>query len=265
MSNYKETDIQASGYQRCHTIVIQNPYGQKPVVTFQEEAIYIKAGSNEVFHDKLIADSQGGVLLKNVNDYNEMFTLWNPSTQTRTDKQVSMGEVYALIWSVYMNEALKRDAGIAKQKFIDDFWAEDKVKRDTQGFQVKALEDAFLQQDATDLATAEAAAQALEDQFVEQDALDKAAAEELAATKETDEEKQAVMIAYEEAKAQKRMATDNEKQDIMDAYGQARLVKLAELQAQITPITDAYNTWKNARLSTLEADAQAAYDAVING
>lgn len=105
MSKYQESAVSADQYQRCYKITIHNPYGLQQSVQFDEEQIF-KRQDGSVVHDELRAP-----IVKNITNLSETVPLYNPITQQKIGKDVTLQDVYVMIWSVYMNEALKRDRG----------------------------------------------------------------------------------------------------------------------------------------------------------
>jgi hypothetical protein len=120
-------------------------------------------------HDKV------GTLTKLITDVNETFPVYNPVTQTKVGQDASVGQLYALIWSVYMNEAIKRDAALAKAATENDYRVQAEVAARAYDTEAAALAATFDIENAA--------------------ALDAATA--LAATKATDEEKALVMAEYD--------------------------------------------------------------------
>lgn len=166
-NKYLETPISTAVYQRCEEIRIFNPYQAVPTVMFMEEQVLTRSNGS-VLHDKV------GTLTKLITDVNETFPIYNPVTQTKVGQDASIGQLYALIWSVYMNEALKRDAYNAKTESL-------RVSQDQATAAAAAYQDEVNAVNAT---------------FTSDDATARAAAEALADTKATEEEKALVMAAY---------------------------------------------------------------------
>jgi hypothetical protein len=146
-------------------------------VQFEEEQI-IKRADNSILHDNL------STITMLINDYAATFPVYNPVTQVKTGTTGTVAQLYAMIWSVYINQAVLRDAYLATVA------VEQAAQTAAQVASAKVI---------TDVAALYAA-------FTTEDANDLAAAEALAATKATQEEKDVVMADYQTAKAAKVVA-----------------------------------------------------------
>lgn len=179
MSKYTETTVSAAAYQRCKKITIYNPYQEAPTVQFEEEQI-IKRADNSV-----LKDPQGTITML-VNNFNDSFPVYNPLTQAKTGTNGTIAQLYALVWSVYMHQAVQRDAHLAKVAVEQAAQTASNALRTQHQADIAALSAAFDAADATDLAAAEA----------------------LAATKATQEEKDVVMADYQTAREVKVVAVN---------------------------------------------------------
>ena len=104
MSDYKETAVNGTQWQRCCAINIQNDYGRTPRVTFGEEQITLVNGENFIQHL--------GPL--NVNfDPSAVIELRNPADGTLLGASMTQGQIHVALWSLYMQMAAQRDAGNA--------------------------------------------------------------------------------------------------------------------------------------------------------
>lgn len=103
MTKYQESSISAAEYQRCMRIVIENEYQKAPLVNFYEETIITRADGT-VIHQPV-----GGINMA-VTDPTTAFDVYDPDTQEKTGATATLSQIYTLIWSVYMTEALKRDS-----------------------------------------------------------------------------------------------------------------------------------------------------------
>jgi hypothetical protein len=180
MSKYIETPMDAATYQRCSQIIIANPYQAPPVVTFSEEQI-IKRADGSVLHDALLLP-----ISKTFSDPAYAFPIYNPTNQQKTGQSATVAQVYALIWSVYMFEATKRDATKAKDAVLAQFEATAMAA----------------------MAAAIASAKPVRDAFSAQDAVDKAALLAAIATAATQDEKDAATVAYDIARSAKLAASE---------------------------------------------------------
>jgi hypothetical protein len=105
MVNYNETTITGESYQRTNRIIIENPYQGAPVILFEEQKIF-NLGDGEVIQKPI------GILHVDF-DPSEEISIIDPTTNTDTGQTVTMGEIYALIYSVYWQKAATRDSFLA--------------------------------------------------------------------------------------------------------------------------------------------------------
>jgi hypothetical protein len=205
MSKYIETTIAAAEYQRCRTIIIQNPYQASPTVSFDEESIFKKSDGT------IIKEPKGGIN-KIIDDYSYQVPVYNPLTQQKTGQSAPISQIYTLIWSVYMHEATKRDAALAKA----------------------LVKQSYVTVCATKLEAFRVVTTALGTDFFTQDTADFLAAQALADTKETPEEKAAVMADYDTARNVKLLQKNTEVQTATEAYNDDKVASDAqnELDAQ---------------------------------
>lgn len=213
-SKYTETQVNTAAYQRCKEIRIYNPYGEKPTVQFVEEQL-LKRPNGGVIHD------EAGTITKPIGDYNETFPVYNPMTQVKTGQTASIAQLYAMIWSVYMNEAVLRDAYLAK------------VAVGNAGRDAEIAAQAAYEASIRDVSAA----------FDTQDAADLAAATADAETKATQDEKDAVMAAYAAAKQTKVTAVDAELTTLRTDYATAKAAAATKL---VTDAQAAYDAVINA-------------------
>lgn len=100
MPDYKEVNVEARKWQRCKTITIENPYQGQAAVHMAEEEM---------------ADIGGNLVARGVPGMSfpfnpqEIIQLRNPSTGEPSGATVSMAEVYAILWSLYIGKAIERD------------------------------------------------------------------------------------------------------------------------------------------------------------
>jgi len=103
MSNYKQTSVVGESWVRAYSININNLINQSKTVHFQEE--------------KAIVTGDGDVLTKRVGEVSEQFTQATANTEfplldPETGQVVGTAkysEVYAILHSLYMHLAQKRD------------------------------------------------------------------------------------------------------------------------------------------------------------
>ena len=104
MPDYKESAVSGKQWQRCRAIEIDNPYGAMPVVRFFEEMRTQVGGQS-------VSVPVGGIT-QNFDDPGKIFQLCNPMTGEQTGQTMTHGEVYAVLWSLYMALAEERDAEV---------------------------------------------------------------------------------------------------------------------------------------------------------
>jgi len=102
MPDYKESQISGTSWQRCRAIRINNPYGAMPSIAFDEERRF-------AIGDRTIGETTGGII-KDFDNPAQTFPLFNPATGEPTGQTMTYGEVYAVLWSLYMGLAAERDA-----------------------------------------------------------------------------------------------------------------------------------------------------------
>ena len=113
MANYKETDLAGVSWIRCRTVTIVNPMvgtidiGTKqpsvPTAYFQEEKVISIDGS------KTLVDI--GSCQKKFNP-SEVINIRNPDTGELTGNTSSHGDLYKVLYSLYLQTALERDEAI---------------------------------------------------------------------------------------------------------------------------------------------------------
>lgn len=101
MPNYNESSISGTAYTRCNQVVINNPKGGVPSMAFLEER-FIELGADSV------ARPTGSIQASFRAD--GVFPLINPGTGEPTGDTMTHQQVYAVLYSLYISEALARDA-----------------------------------------------------------------------------------------------------------------------------------------------------------
>jgi hypothetical protein len=100
--NYKESTVSGQAWQRAKVIQIWNEYGQAPRVEFIEEKV-ISLGDNEVIKQPT------GSVGKTIEDFTETIQIINPETGADTGTTMTIEQVYAAIFSLYLKLAQNRD------------------------------------------------------------------------------------------------------------------------------------------------------------
>lgn len=102
MSDYKESSIAGTVWQRCHEIVVSNVRGAPPRVQFFEERVIALENSTEI--------RQALGPLEVAFDAARVIPILDPATGLPTGTTATYGEAYALLYSAYIAAALERDA-----------------------------------------------------------------------------------------------------------------------------------------------------------
>ena len=103
MTNYKETQITASKYQRARFVTITNDKGTNPFISFVEEQIVVLDDGSFVKNECGLV---GEVLT--VDNATEQFDILNDDGTV--SGQSTYQDVYKLLSSLYIHMATKRDA-----------------------------------------------------------------------------------------------------------------------------------------------------------
>lgn len=102
MTEYKEQPISGKQWTRGCRVVIDNPRKSIPTVTVFEETVYIVGENQEI-------TSPCGSFAMDF-DPAEEFQLYDPATNEKIEGQTFYGgELYQMIYSYYLHNALKRD------------------------------------------------------------------------------------------------------------------------------------------------------------
>lgn len=104
MPDYKEAPVSGTQWSRCNGIYISNPIGGQPVVNWQEETVVDVGGKRYV---------EVGVCLSAPFDPAQVIELRDPATGELTGQTATGMDVYAILFSGYMQAALARDAAAA--------------------------------------------------------------------------------------------------------------------------------------------------------
>lgn len=117
--NYKDTSATSYLWQRCRSITISNPHPAErnlrdprpnpppaaPTATFNEERVVELPNSEFLF-------TPAGECAK-VFDAATTFPLLDPITGAPTGQTFSHGELYVILYSLYLQTATERDAALA--------------------------------------------------------------------------------------------------------------------------------------------------------
>lgn len=106
--NYKEAELVGTAWTRCHTVHIINKYKQNPTVIFGEEQV-VELGSST----PPIITNKGSEILAEFDPVNGSIPLVNPETGESLGTSISHVELYTILYSLYIQKALDRDAYIS--------------------------------------------------------------------------------------------------------------------------------------------------------
>lgn len=101
MPDYKETAVTGKKWQRCNVVHIDNPYQAQPTVTFAEQEVAEVDGAT--------FQTQLGQLVFPFDPV-ENINLRDPATGDLTGQTVTGADVYAALYSLYIQKAMERDA-----------------------------------------------------------------------------------------------------------------------------------------------------------
>ena len=110
MPNYRETTTSGTSYTRAHTVVINNDLNFKNI-EFQEERVFVMEDGETL--NKRLGHLDCDFTPETAAT---VFPVIDPETGEDTGATASYGEVYALLFSVYMHMAAERDAYVAEQQ-----------------------------------------------------------------------------------------------------------------------------------------------------
>ena len=99
--NYKESAVTGTSWQRSWRVEVANPLNGQPTITFHEETAF-NTGAD-------VITKQVGSLSCAFNP-TDTFAGIDPETNQSVGRNITHGEVYALLYSLYMDLANKRDA-----------------------------------------------------------------------------------------------------------------------------------------------------------
>jgi Cu2+-containing amine oxidase len=100
MNNYKETTVTGQSWQRCSQLVIDNNLNKTPVIRFEEQRVVSLDNSKIV--------TQLGNFSTDY-DPQKIITIFDPETNELTGETITYAQVYKLLYSAYITEALARD------------------------------------------------------------------------------------------------------------------------------------------------------------
>lgn len=99
--NYKESTINCTTWTRCRTVTVQNPVGETPKAYFQEEECVALPNEQIIKRDLAAVQKEFSP--------SSTFPILNPQTAEPTGETATHADVYALLFSLYMQTAMERD------------------------------------------------------------------------------------------------------------------------------------------------------------
>lgn len=107
MADYQATDVAGKSWKRCCRMVVENPLNSPSSLLLVEETA-ISLG------DKTISTPDANLSV--VFSPEASFSLRNPLTGEETGVTMTHAELYTILYSVYMQLALERDAALSIQE-----------------------------------------------------------------------------------------------------------------------------------------------------
>lgn len=105
MADYKQDTISGTKWQRCNRVQIINDLNDTPRIIFGEEEIISLNG--EFIHNQ----PKQYECASNFS-YNTSINLRDPNTGELTGATSTQGELYVLLYSLYIQTALERDEAV---------------------------------------------------------------------------------------------------------------------------------------------------------
>jgi hypothetical protein len=103
MAQYQEQTGQGQVWQRCYSIMVDNPLGGPATITFNEEKVMVIG--EEVVKNPL-------TMCRKKFNSPMTFPLRNPQTGEPTGQTMTHLEVYKILHSLYIHTAMQRDGTI---------------------------------------------------------------------------------------------------------------------------------------------------------
>jgi hypothetical protein len=111
--NYKETTLAGTSWTRCRCVTITNPlpgHGHIQAITGIEEGPTAFFQEEKVVSDGSVQTSSDAGSCRKAFDAWAAIPMLNPSTSEPTGASVTHAELYAILYSLYMQTATERDA-----------------------------------------------------------------------------------------------------------------------------------------------------------
>lgn len=101
--DYRQSDIIGKKWRRSLHVECNNPYGGPAWIRFDEEDRVILSDGNTM-------GTPAGSVTKHFVDPSATFAVLDPANGVPTGQTCSHGQLYALLWSLYMDSVAERDA-----------------------------------------------------------------------------------------------------------------------------------------------------------
>jgi len=102
MANYQEVTVTGQSWIRAAQVIINNPLNGVPEVTFVEERV--------VSTSEGVQKTRVSSVDESMHDTTTRLDIYDPLTGLKTGATASYGDVYNMLFSLYMTLANKRDA-----------------------------------------------------------------------------------------------------------------------------------------------------------
>ena len=99
MADLSQTAVVGKSWIRTNQIIIDNPNGKIPTITYKVERCY-------QFGDEVITKPMPDIV--SVFDPDKIINVRDPRTSELVGTKLSMGEVYALIYSAFWDDAVEK-------------------------------------------------------------------------------------------------------------------------------------------------------------
>lgn len=109
--NYKQSAVSGVSWVRCKAVTVTNPLD--PVV---DPILGTSRGPTAYFQEEKVVNVDGSNILTDVGSCQKEFQieaeipLLDPNTGLPTGKSVTHGELYTILFSLYMQTAVERDS-----------------------------------------------------------------------------------------------------------------------------------------------------------
>ncbi len=107
--DYRSSAISGTSWHRCLHIECNNPHNGLQTIRFDEER-------RMLLEDGTTIGTPAGYVQEAFTDPTIMFPLLDPRSGKEIGQEMSYGTVYAVLWSLYITLAAKRDADAEEER-----------------------------------------------------------------------------------------------------------------------------------------------------